>query len=198
METNYRLRSMDLKRIEECALPIIRSYYKSQGERARTVDIEDIMSEVYLKFHQTRNNFRKSGVPFVNWVSLIARNCACDYLRKEKKWDEIQMPLDCYNDCQDTVNGVYGIEASGAYGADYHLISKENVRMINNACDNLCGTTATALKLQGEGYSNKEILKILGGTDGALRTRLSYGRRDLMKNKDIRELRSCTTGNIAA
>jgi len=54
----------------------------------RQDELEDVCQEVFLKVYQNLGNYRNE-CKLSTWIATIAYNAGINYLRKYKKWDEV-------------------------------------------------------------------------------------------------------------
>ena len=70
-------------------------------------DAEDISQEVFLKAWRGINGFR-GECSFATWLRRIAKNAACDFLRKEQKRKDAMLAELATGDTVLTTSGFYG------------------------------------------------------------------------------------------
>ena len=119
-------------------------------------DAEDITQEVFIKAWKAIDKYRYTGAPFVAWLIKIARNLMMDHYKVRKK----EVPL---------------LELEGCSQTD-----ETNPEAIAEANFNRNYVRKAILKLKGEkrkvivmhfidGFSYKEIAKLLNKSEGAVR-----------------------------
>ncbi len=133
-------------------------------------DAEDIMQEAFLKAFQKINSYR-GEVSFGAWLKKIVINRSLDYLKKRKlHFNELTQQIP---DISETDNSYQDI----------------NLLAINNAIRKLPDGYRVVLSLfLLEGYSHKEISKILGISNSNSRTQYLRAKnklRELLKKEEI-------------
>lgn len=191
MRTNETFRSKDLERIVECARPAVFSYLKAKGVKLSSCDVEEILSETTLRVYMNWDNYDESQAKFSTWVSTIARNCACDLMSKEIRRRNTFSPMSMQKRDGELYEMDYSDrEASQNSRADYAIISRENLRMIDKASRGLGETNYFILTRRVNGFNNQEIADEMGCSEGAVRTRYCRALGQLRKNEEVNALRS--------
>lgn len=117
---------------------------------------EDLTEETFLKAWQNLSKYKQGKHPFSSWVFKIAHNLVCDYYRKHEISTEVDETLP--DDKLDS-------------SPSYQLNVKLNELKLKNALQKLPENyqQVIVLKYINE-QENAEIAKIIGKTEGAVRT----------------------------
>ena len=179
--------SADVDRIKDLATPVIRRYHKKGS-----YEFNSIISHLLVKVYKNLNSYDEEKGSFKTWVKTIAFHCTCDYDKANRRWSEKHTGLTYEKSNGDVYElSDYFSKSFAGNRADSDLVSRENIALIDKAVMSLGERTAQALKLSAEGYSIKEIAKIMGeNSESALRARISRGRSVLAEHPDIVSLRS--------
>ena len=119
-------------------------------------DAEDITQEVFIRAWKYIDKYRYTGAPFAAWLMKIARNLIADHYKARKKVDRL-----------------VELEACSQAG-------ETNPEAVTEASLNRSYVRKAILKLKGEkrkviimhfidGFSYKEIAKLLNKSEGAVR-----------------------------
>lgn len=148
--------------------PIYRFVYLKVSHQA---DAEDITQQVFLNAWQNIRRYQSRGFPFSSWLYKIAHNSVIDYYRTNKS----RLNLD--------------LETVGEISVDINFSSQIDQRLgldvIKKAVKKLPPDQQTIVIMKFvEEMSNKEIAKILGKTEGALRVLQHRALKQLKKHLD--------------
>ena len=177
----------ELDRIhEKCLRPSIVKFFLTNGYKYNEYDIQEVVSEAYLKILHSKDKYDE-GISCSSWFSAIAWNCACDYIKREKRWNDYHSSIDDGDDDTMCIKAEYSaIEDAECYHTDYSLLSKERKDVIEGVINSLGADDALVLKLKAMDYSNEEIQSALGLGGAACRTRICRARRKFKENAEIR------------
>lgn len=151
---------------------------------------EDIAQEAYLTVWKRIRTLRNPD-SFLPWLRQITRNLARDHLRRSKARP---------GDAPGNEDGAREIERSVQPGPDGEAaaLADERDRLIREALDAMPGESREVLALfYREGESSKQVAKLLGLSDSAVRKRLSRARAGLRSELEARlgdALRSSVPG----
>ena len=188
MEKTTGLRSADLKHIESCATPAIMSCFKTYGFKFTSTDVEEVLSETYVKVAMSYERY-DSSISKKSWFSTIAWRCACSYITKEAERRKRFSPMEMKSTDGEYYELEYSDrECSKNSRADSSIISDENLEKIERACDALGEDNARVIRLHVQGYDNHEIAEQMGWTEGATKTRKSRAIKKLASNEVIQML----------
>ena len=175
------LTSSELKRIDDIACKTIIKCFKDRKYKFNFSDVEEV---ILMTNERVARNWEKydEGKSKSAWFSMMAYQCACDYMTDETDWA-------CHHQGMKmtTHDGeVYEVEFSNResperYEADFEAIIKEKMEAVDKEIDALGDKPAKALRLNAMGYSYAEIQDILGGNANALKTMVSRGRAQVKK-----------------
>ncbi|MBR5300505.1 MAG: RNA polymerase sigma factor [Bacteroidales bacterium] len=180
--------SKDLKRIEACVIPAIKSCFNYYGFRHTSSDIEEVVSATLVKVAKSYDRYDESRSKKA-WFQTIARHCACSYMSDETSWRCLHSPMVMKKTEDEVYELQYSdIECSESYHADRELNSKENIKTLKHVFDSLGDVQGKALWLQAMGYGNKELAELFGKTEGSLKTAMSRGRSQLKSNEIVLRL----------
>jgi len=151
---------------------------------------EDIAQEAYLTVWKRLKTLRNPE-SFLPWLRQITRNLARDHLRRSRTRP---------GDAPGNEDGASEIERSVQGGSDGEAaaLADERDRVIRDALDAMPGESREVLTLfYREGQSSKQVAKLLGLSDAAVRKRLSRARTGLRSELEARlgdSLRSSVPG----
>ncbi len=151
---------------------------------------EDIAQEAYLTVWKRLKTLRNPE-SFLPWLRQITRNLARDHLRRSRTRP---------GDAPGNEDGASEIERSVQGGTDGEAaaLADERDRVIRDALDAMPGESREVLTLfYREGQSSKQVAKLLGLSDAAVRKRLSRARVGLRSELEARlgdSLRSSVPG----
>jgi RNA polymerase sigma-70 factor, ECF subfamily len=139
--------------VEHHSRNIFRLAYRMTGNEQ---DSEDVVQETFLKAFRQLNGFEERS-NFSTWLYRIGVNCALDLLRKRRRQDEFQEPLE----------PDYG---RGVFEPDHHestpdrlVFSIEVKRQVSLALEKLSPMERSAFVLRHfEGMSIEEVGQVLG------------------------------------
>lgn len=138
-------------------------------------DTEDLLQEVFTKAHSSLKRFEGKS-SFYTWIYRIAINRTINYLKRRRKRQTLSL---------DSIDGA--VERDRAY---LELSSRESpvrdVRLtelqerLNKALLTLSEKHRTVVVMHDiQGIPHQEIAKVLGVSEGTLRSRLFYARQQL-------------------
>ena len=144
----------------------------------RPEDVEDVGQEVFLRLYFALDQLRTAEV-FEPWLYRLTVNAAYDYLRKQKRRPESRM-------ADLSEQQVMLADAMAGGKADQEAQRQKRVR---EAVDALLGTVSEADRLlltmkEVEGLSLKELEKVYGVNENALKVRLFRARQRVLKALD--------------
>lgn len=132
---------------------------------------EDIAQEAYLAVWKRLNTLRNPD-SFLPWLRQITRNLARDHLRRSqaRPGDQTGTEPALWDQERDQ-------EGLGDEGAETSLLRAEEDRLIAQALEALPDESREVLTLfYREGQSSRQVARLLGLTDAAVRKRLSRAR----------------------
>lgn len=148
-------------------------------------DIDEVSSQTLEKVAKNWHNYDEK-LSKLAWFSTIAKNCAYTYISDQSHWKECCATINLTTKDGELYEMDYANYSSlKSYYADAELISEERVDIITLEINALKGKTKHALMFLSQGYSLSEIQSFLGVENGALRTMISRGRKQLANNKNI-------------
>jgi RNA polymerase sigma-70 factor (ECF subfamily) len=144
----------------------------------RPEDVEDVGQEVFLRLYFALDQLRTAGV-FEPWLYRLTVNAAYDYLRKQKRRPESRM-------ADLSEQQVMLADAMAGGKADQEAQRQKRVR---EAVDAMLSTVSEADRLlltmkEVEGLSLKELEKVYGVNENALKVRLFRARQRVLKALD--------------
>ncbi len=134
---------------------------------------EDVVGDIFYKVvHNLKKYKQKPGASFKSWIYAIAHNQIIDFYRKQKELlGSDQIEENFFNKLPD----------KKGKKPDEHFIKKEETETIKKALKKLSPIHREILELKFlEEFSNKEISKIIGKTEGNIR---------IMQLRALREIR---------
>ena len=133
----------------------------------RREEIEDVVSEVFIKVHQNLHRFRPTH-PFSAWLHRLAVNHVIDHgrtTRRDRETRELPVRL-----------------ADGAPSAGQRLERRERAQAVRRAIEALPDRYREAIFLvYVEGLKIEEAARTLGLPQGTIKTRLMRGRNGLRR-----------------
>ena len=130
---------------------------------------EELVEDTFFRLMTKKAKYSGKG-SFKSWLYSIGRNVAVDYIRRQKRRPTV--PLE---DVQDTLHEVQSLEEA--------YIKEESKRTIYRALASLSTDYRAVLWLTYfEGFSSKEVAKILGKNDRQT-TNLLYRAKQSLRSK---------------
>ena len=148
-------------------------------------DAQDVLADAYIKAYGKLDTLREPE-RFFGWFSSIVTNTAIDVLRKRKRKAEVSWDVP-------TQDGDFiSLEEAGAAldvedpsldsQPELQLLSKERKEMLQKLLSALTPQQReTIVRFYFSGLSIKEIAQAMGCTDNTVKSRLSYGKKNLEK-----------------
>ncbi len=141
-----------------------------------THDTMDVSQEVFLKMYKGISSF-KAESSFSSWLYMIARNCAYDFLRKQKG---TSISLDSTDEDGKTIDVA---DTSRKSNPEDTYISNEKHLLVWKAINSLSEEHKEILVMRDiSGMSYEDISKILNLEQGTVKSRLFRARESLRKN----------------
>ncbi len=139
--------------VEHHSRNIFRLAYRMTGNEQ---DAEDVVQETFFKAFRQLNGFEERS-NFSTWLYRIGVNCALDLLRKRRRHDEFQEPLE-----PDHGRGVFEADPHEST-PDRLVFSIEVKRQVTQALERLSPMERSAFVLRHfEGMSIEEVGQVLG------------------------------------
>ncbi|MCX5758272.1 MAG: sigma-70 family RNA polymerase sigma factor [Candidatus Hydrogenedentes bacterium] len=138
-------------------------HYLKDAESAR-----DMAQETFIRVYTASGRFDVNR-KFKPWVLCIARNLCLNELKRKRA-----MPMETLEDYASSARGESGevMRYSGS-GPDEALMARERLELLDRALGDLGDDARELVMLRFfERLPAKEIAEIVGGTDGAVRTKL--------------------------
>lgn len=146
---------------ESCYEILFDKVYKIAYGYSKT-DAKDLTHDIFLKIFGLDINKLKPHADYIESYLLgIARNYCKTYYSKKKKTME---------------------NALAYQSGDKSYISSSYEMDLDNILKTISENQAEAIKMKSQGFSNKEIAKLLGSSEGAIKNRIHYGRKNIQKN----------------
>ncbi len=141
----------------------------------RPEDVEDVGQEVFVRLYFSLDQLRSPEV-FEPWLYRLVVNTSYDYLRKQKRRQESRMA-----DLSEEQVLMADAEASGDF--DREERRRSGIReFVNSLLDAVSEEDRILLTLKEvEGLSLKELEKIYGANENALKVRLFRARQRVIK-----------------
>lgn len=155
-------------RFEQRVVPLLDDAYTLARHLVRDEhDAQDIVQEAYLRAWRYYGTFR--GGDERPWLLTIVRNCCYTWKRTHRKDDAVS-----YDDEQ------HGLRESPRFSADAPVIERSEREHITSAFEALPAEFREVLVLRElEGFSYREIARIVGAPIGTVMSRLARGRERL-------------------
>lgn len=118
-------------------------------------DAEDLTSEVFTRAFANIHRYRWQGKSFLAWLYTIARNAVTDRRRRERPTVDL--------------DDAYGVAEDGPTAHDHAALS-ESMDALRGAVKHLTTEQQEVLALRFvENLSSREVAKMLGKNEGAIR-----------------------------
>jgi RNA polymerase sigma-70 factor (ECF subfamily) len=141
----------------------------------RPEDVEDVGQEVFLRLYFSLDQLRTPEV-FEPWLYRLTVNAAYDYLRKHRRRTEMRM-----SDLSEQ-QVVMADAAAGSKRQDEDQRRKRVRELVNSLLNGISEQDRMLLTLKEiEGLSLKELEKIYGVNENALKVRLFRARQRVLK-----------------
>jgi len=151
-----RARNGDRNAFAELYDTHVDSVYRYLLYRVREpADAEDLCSEVFTRAFANIHRYRWQGKSFLAWLYTIARNAVTDRRRRDRPTVEI--------------DNAYGLAEDGPTAHD-RAVHAEAVDALRGAVQHLTSEQQEVLVLRFvENRSSREVAKLLGKNEGAIR-----------------------------
>ncbi len=127
-------------------------YYRVSNQ----IDAEDITQEAFIKAWKAIDKYKKTGAPFVAWLIAIARNLIADHYKAKKKLVSLEEA--------ETVS------SSAETGPEAMTEAKLSRDYMRKAVLKLKGGKQKVILMRFiDGFSYREIAKVLNKNEGAIR-----------------------------
>ncbi len=135
-------------------------------------DAEDIVQEAFIKVFRNIHKYNHKGV-LGSWIERIVINCAIDHWNKNKK-----------TICIDHENSIYNKEKQAVYHDETDTLTKElSLEKLRTLITNLPEQYRYVLNLYAiEGYSHKEIGKMLNIKESTSRSNYTRAKKKLLED----------------
>lgn len=139
-------------------------------------DTADLLQDVFLKAFKGMQDFKGDSQVYT-WLYRIATNTALTFLQKRKQ--NTSMSLESFSPEDEDIPEFLLKDPKGVKG-DKEILLKELQEKLNESLQKLSITHRTVIVLfEIEGMSHAEIGKILGCSEGTVRSRLHYAKEQL-------------------
>ena len=181
--------SSELQRInDKYVRPAVISCFSASGFRFHEDDVREVVAETDMRLVIYIDRYDES-ISKGAWFIKIANSCAYAYMKKENRWRCLHesMEFEAFDGEEFEVVSA-DFECGEEYMADTYVLSTENVAVIERALKGLGEENCRIMELKSLGYSDSEIVELLGVASGACRTRISRARKRLLKNREVNSL----------
>ncbi len=140
----------------------------------RPEDVEDVAQEVFLRLYYSLDQLRTPEV-FEPWLYRLTVNASYDYLRKQRRRNEARM-----SDLSEQQVMMADAAAGGRVSSEEHRL-----KQVKDLVDALLGSVSEQDRIlltlkEVEGLSLKELEKIYGVNENALKVRLFRARQRVL------------------
>lgn len=151
--------------VVSCVYPIVKN----------TEDTKDISQETFLKAYKSLSTF-KGESEFSTWLYKIAKNCALDFVRKQK------IGTLSTDTSGDEADGFDIPDLSEKSSPEKSLLSKEKNEVLYDAILSLSDEHREIIILRDiNGYSYEQISQMLSIEQGTVKSRIFRARESLRK-----------------
>lgn len=173
-----RARQQDLAAYDELIRRYQRKIYQLvYNMTSNREDAEDLTQDVFVKAYQALRYF-KGDSSFYTWVYRIAVNRTINYLKKRKRGAALS--LDDLDQAVERDPGYVELRARESPVRDASL--SELQKKLNEALQTLSEKHRTVVVMHDiQGIQHDEIARVLGCSEGTVRSRLFYARQELQK-----------------
>ncbi|ACD83911.1 RNA polymerase sigma factor [Candidatus Methylacidiphilum infernorum] len=141
-------------------------------------DTNDVLMETFLKAYKNIGGFR-IGASFYTWIYRIAVNTAISFKRKSKFTPQ---PFPHFSDEEEGQVEKEFVDYRSGEQAVKQIEMKELGKILNEALSKLSEKhRAVVVLFDLEELSHSEIAKIMGCSEGTIRSRLFYAHKQLQK-----------------
>jgi RNA polymerase sigma-70 factor, ECF subfamily len=145
----------------------------------RPEDVEDVAQEVFLRLYYSLDQLRTPGV-FEPWLYRLTVNASYDYLRKQRRRNEARM--------SDLSEQQVMMADAAAGGKVSHEENRQ--KQVKDLVEALLGSVSEQDRLlltlkEVEGLSLKELEKIYGVNENALKVRLFRARQRVLNAFEV-------------
>ncbi len=134
-------------------------------------DVEDLVSQVFLKIYEKINTFDDSKASLSTWIYTITRNTVTDYIRKVAKTKCVSF------DALEVENSSFALEED----IDFNLLNEEMLESLATALENMDECSRDIIILHyNNNISLKEIANMLN---------MSYSNTKIKHQKTLHKLR---------
>ena len=171
-DQDHRLAEATLRGDQEAFRVLVTRYQRLVASVAwrygiRPGDIEDLVSDVFLKVYKNLNRYRPDH-PFSTWLYRLAVNHVVDHTRRAR-WEALRSEL------PEQIT-------DGAPSAGQGLLEGERASLLRRALASLDPRYREAVTLvYVEGLKVEEVSRVLSVPEGTVKTRLMRGREALRK-----------------
>jgi RNA polymerase sigma-70 factor (ECF subfamily) len=154
----------------------------------RPEDVEDVGQEVFLRLFFSLDQLRTAEV-FEPWLYRLTVNAAYDYLRRQKRRNESRL-------ADLSEQQIIMADAAASSKKDDEEQTRRRTRdFVNNLLQAVSEEDRILLTLKEvEGLSLKELEKIYGVNENALKVRLFRARQRVLKAFETEEARTAKVG----
>ena len=140
-------------------------------------DAEDLVQDVFVKAYQVLGDF-KGDASFYTWIYRIAVNRTINYLHKRKR--KSALSLDDLDQAVERDADYVALRSHASPVRDATLSELQN--KLNESLQMLSEKHRTVVVLHDiQGIQHDEIARMLGCSEGTVRSRLFYARKELQK-----------------
>lgn len=181
MERTEALLIDHLREGDETALaPLVKKYQRMVHRLALQItknheDANDVMQDTFIKVYQSIHTFRQEAA-FETWVYRIAVNKALNYVKKRERRRESPLTTTDESEFHTDVRQ----KANAANDPQIQMEQTELRHWVTKAVNSLSLKHRVVVILHElEGLTHPEIASILNCSEGTVRSRLHYARKQL-------------------
>ena len=169
-------------------------YFIAQKYMKNETDAQDVLQDAYIKAWQNLERLQEPD-KFSNWFSLIVANTALDTLKKKK-----DLPFSAMVQASED-GDTFSYEEEDwrkEYQPEHAYTDQETSELLKELLDSLSDEQRFCMLMYYvEEHSVGEIAQLIGCSEGTVKSRLNYGRKNLKAKAEDLEKKGYTLYSIA-
>lgn len=169
-------------------------FFIAQKYMKNETDAQDVLQDSYMKAWQNLDKLQEPD-KFINWFSLIVANTALDALKKKK-----DLPFSAMEQASED-GDTFSYEEEDwrkEYQPEHAYTDQETSELLKELLDSLSDEQRFCMLMYYvEEHSVGEIAQLVGCSEGTVKSRLNYGRKNLKAKAEDLEKKGYTLYSIA-